>query len=77
MKNLIGKKVILNPKDGRDAFDIFLRGKSAIIESVEQDFEDRIYAAVVLETDAGMDLGLDKKTAHRFFFDLDELEILE
>lgn len=77
MKDLIGKKVILRPKDGRDAFDLFLRGQRAIVESVEEDFENRVYAAVVLETDAGRDLGFEKKPAHRFFFDLDELEVLE
>ena len=76
MKDLIGKKVVLKPKDGRDALDLFLRGKTAIVESMETDFEDRIYAAVVLEIDAGKDLGIEKKIAHRFFFDLDELEIV-
>lgn len=76
MKDLVGKKVILKPKKGRDAFDIFLQDKIGIVESVEEDFEGRIYAAVVLEDDEGKDLGFDKRTAHRFFFDLDELEII-
>jgi len=77
MKDLIGKKVILKPKKGRDAFDIFLKDKIGIVESVETDFEDRVYAAVVLEDDEGKDLGFDRKIAHRFFFDADEIEVLE
>lgn len=77
MKDLVGKKVILKPKKNRDAFDIFLKDKIGIIESVEEDFENRLFAAVVLESDEGKDLGFDKKTAHRFFFELDEIEFLE
>lgn len=76
MKNLIGKRVLLKPKKSRDAFDIFLKDKIGIIESIEEDFEDRIYAAVVLEDDDGKDLGFERKIAHRFFFDLDEIETL-
>ena len=77
MKDLVGKKVVLRPKNGRDAFDIFLKGKIGIVESVETDFEDRVYAAIVLEDDEGKDLGFDKKIAHRFFFELEEIEVLK
>lgn len=76
MKDLIGKKVKLKPKKSRDAFDMFLEEKCGIVESVEQDFEDRVYVAVVLEDDDGKDLGFAKSVGHRFFFDLDEIEIL-
>lgn len=76
MKNLVGKKVILKPKKGRDAFDVFLKDKIGIVESVETDFEDRVYVAVVLEDDEGKDLGFEKKIAHRFFFEPSELEII-
>jgi hypothetical protein len=76
MKELVGKKVRLKPKAGRDAFDMFLREKTAIIESVEVDFENRTFLAVVLDDDEGKDLGLEKKTGHRFFFEPDEVEIL-
>ena len=77
MKDLTGKKVRLAPKKGRDAFDMFLAGKTGTVESIERDFEDRVYAAVVLDDDEGRDLGLQKSVAHRFFFDLDELIVLE
>lgn len=74
MKDLIGKKVILKPKMGRDAFDIFLSGKTATVESIEVDFEHRTYLSVVLDDDEGKDLGFEHKVGHRFFFDLDEVE---
>ncbi len=77
MKNLLGKKVILKPKDGRDAFDMFLDGKTATVESIEVDFENRTYLGVVLDIDAGKDLGLEHKIGHRFFFDLDEVKIVD
>lgn len=77
MTDLVGKRVILKPRKGRDAFDIFLENKIAVVESIETDFENRVYAAVVLEADEGADLGFARKIAHRFFFDLDEIEVLE
>lgn len=76
MKKLIGKKVILKPKMGRDVFDMFLAGKTATIESVEVDFENRTYLAVVLDDDEGKDLGFQQKIGHRFFFDTDEIELI-
>lgn len=77
MNNLIGKKVILKPKAGRDAFDLFLQDKVATVESIEVDFENRTYLAVVLDDDEGKDLGFAHKIGHRFFFDLDEVKILD
>lgn len=74
MNDWLGKKVILNPKAGRDAFDLFLSGKTATVESVEVDFEDRVYLAVVLDDDEGKDLGFARKMGHRFFFEPDEVE---
>jgi hypothetical protein len=76
MKDLIGKKVVLKPKIGRDAFDMFLADKTATVESIEIDFENRTYLAVVLDDDEGRDLGYEHKIGHRFFFDIDEVEIL-
>jgi hypothetical protein len=76
MKDLIGKKVVLKPKEGRDAFDMFFLDTIATVESVEVDFENRTYLGVVLDIDEGKDLGLEHKIGHRFFFDIDELELL-
>jgi hypothetical protein len=69
-----GDRVRLKPKPGGDALDVVLAGRTAIIEAVEQDFEDRIHLAVVIEDDPGKDLGLMRQPGHRFFFSVDEVE---
>ncbi len=68
-----GDRVRLSPKRRADVFDLALDGRSAMIEAIEQDFEDRIYLAVTIDDDPGRELGLMRKIAHRFFFRLDEV----
>jgi hypothetical protein len=57
--------------------DMALEGKIAVIESIEQDVEDRIYLALVVEDDPGKDLGMARQPGHRFFYSPDEVELLE
>jgi len=71
-----GDRVRLRPRSHGDVLDLFLRGKTAIIEAIEQDFEDRVYLAVVVEDDPGKDLGMQRKAGHRFFFSVDEVDLL-
>jgi hypothetical protein len=71
-----GDRVRLRPRGQADAFDLALRGKIATIESIEQDYEDRIHLAVTIDDDPGNDLGRDGKPGHRFFFGPDEVEPL-
>lgn len=63
-----GDRVQLWPRGGADIFDLALAGQTAIIESIEQDYEDRVYLAVILEDDPGKDLGALRQPGHRFFF---------
>jgi hypothetical protein len=73
-----GDRVRLRPESGNaDVFDLVLDGKAAVIESIEQDFEGRIYLSVTVEDDPGRDLGSEGKPAHRFFFRPHEVEPLE
>lgn len=72
-----GDRVRLCPAGGGDIMDLALEGKTAVIESIEQDFEDRIYLAVTVDDDPGRDLGRQHKPAHRFFFSPEEVELLE
>jgi hypothetical protein len=72
-----GDRVIVRPKKRADAFDMALSGKVAIIESIEQDAEDKMHLALVLEDDPGKDLGFLKQPGHRFFYGADEVEPLE
>jgi hypothetical protein len=69
-----GDKVHIRPRNRADVIDIALEGKTAVIESIEQDAENRIYVALVLEEDPGKDLGLLRQPGHRFFYGLNEIE---
>ncbi len=60
-----------------DILDIALAGKAATVEAIEQDFEKRVYLAVVVDDDPGAELGIARQIAHRFFFAPDEVEPLE
>jgi hypothetical protein len=72
-----GERVRLRPRKRADIFDTLLEGKIAIIEAVEQDFEDNIHYAVVIEDDPGKDLGEMRQIGHRFFFSPEEVEAVE
>jgi hypothetical protein len=69
-----GDRVRLWPKAGGDIFDLALKGKVAVIEAIEQDYESRIHLAVVLDDDPGRDLGMLRQPGHRFFFSPEEVE---
>ena len=69
-----GDAVRLRPRGRADIFDLALAGKTAVIASIERDFEDRIYLAVIVDDDPGRDFGLQKQPGHRFFFGVEEVE---
>jgi hypothetical protein len=71
-----GDRVRIRPKRRADVMDMALTGKIAIIEAVEQDVEDQIHFALILEDDPGKDLGLMRQPGHRFFYGADEVEPL-
>ncbi|MGB7922561.1 MAG: hypothetical protein WCF57_04895 [Pyrinomonadaceae bacterium] len=71
-----GDRVRLRPRGRSDIFDIALAGQIAIIESIEQDYENKVHLAVVLEDDPGRDLGMLRQPGHRFFFSPEEVEPL-
>ena len=71
-----GDRVRLWPQKNADIMDLALKGKIAIVEAIEQDFEDQVHLAVVLEDDPGRDLGLMRQPGHRFFFSPAEVEPL-
>jgi hypothetical protein len=51
-----------------------LDGQTATIESIEEDFEGRVYLAVTVDGDPGRDLGALRQPGHRFFFRAGEVE---
>jgi hypothetical protein len=68
-----GDRVRLRPKRQADALD----GRAAEIESIEQDLEDRIYVAVIVDDDPGREFGRERQPGHRFFYEADEVEPVE
>lgn len=71
-----GDRVRLWPRKSADIIDLALAGQIAQIESIEQDYEDQVHLAVVLDNDPGRDLGELRQPGHRFFFSPEEVEPL-
>ncbi|MDB5074489.1 MAG: hypothetical protein JWO42_668 [Chloroflexi bacterium] len=71
-----GSRLRLHPRPGGDILDLALAGKIAVVEAIEQDFENNIQLAVTVEDDPGRDLGYARQPGHRFFFTPDEIEPL-
>jgi hypothetical protein len=71
-----GDRVRLWPQKTADIVDLALSGKVATIEAIEQDLEDRVLFAVVIDDDPGHDMGMLRQPGHRFFFSPDEVEPL-
>ena len=71
-----GSLVRLRPRGRADIFDLVLNGQIATVESIEQDFDERIQLAVTLQDDPGHDLGMARLPGHRFFFSPGEVEPL-
>jgi hypothetical protein len=69
-----GDRVRLRPRGRADIMDIALDGRTAVVESIERDYEDLIHVAVLVDDDPGKDLGAMRQPGHRFFFSLDDIE---
>jgi hypothetical protein len=68
-----GDQVRLRPRRNGDILDLALVGKTATIESIEQDYEGKVHFAVVIDDDPGKDFGMLRQPGHRFFFDPEEV----
>jgi hypothetical protein len=71
-----GDRVRLRPRVRADILDLALAGKSATVETIEQDYDGRVYLAVTVDDDPGRDLGQLRQPGHRFFFGPEEVEPL-
>ena len=71
-----GSPVRLHPSGRADILDLALRGKAAAVDSIEVDYEGRVYVAVVLDDDPGREFGLLGQPGHRFFYRAEEIEPL-
>jgi hypothetical protein len=73
----LGGRVRLWPLGDADILDLALKGKTAVIAALEQDYENRFHVAVTVDDDPGRDLGLAGQPGHRFFFRPEEVEPLD
>lgn len=71
-----GSPVRLHPSGPADILDLALRGRSAAVESIEVDFEGRVFVSVTLDDDPGRELGRIGQPGHRFYYRADEIEPL-
>ena len=71
-----GNRVRLHPGKRGDVMDIALASKTAMVESIEQDYEGKFHVCVVADDDPGRDIGIMRQPGHRFFFDPEEIEPL-
>jgi len=71
-----GDRVRIHPMGYADIVESALEGKTAVIESIEQDLEDGVYLAVTIDDDSGKSQGMPRRPAHRFFFSVEEVELL-
>ena len=64
----------MRPRRRADIMDMVLNGRTAVVESIERDYEDVIHVAVLVDDDPGKDLGALRQPGHRFFFSLEDIE---
>ncbi len=69
-----GDKVRIWPRKRADIMDMALEGKVATIEALEEDLENKVHFALVIDDDPGRDMGLLRQSGHRFFYSADEVE---
>lgn len=71
-----GSRVRLWPVKTADIMDLALSGRTAIVESIEEDYDGIVHFAVIVEDDPGKDMGELRQPGHRFFFTPEEVEPL-
>lgn len=69
-----GDRVRISPRQRADIMDIALHGRTAVVESIERDYEDVIHVALLVDDDPGKDLGALRQPGHRFFYGLDDIQ---
>jgi hypothetical protein len=62
-----GSRLILRPGTDRDPFDRMLDGRSATLERIYVDYDDRVHLAVTVDDDPGQDL-MRETGRYLFFF---------
>jgi hydrogenase maturation protease len=71
-----GSRVRLRPRAGGDAMDLALGGRTAVVDSVEEDTEGELHLGVLVEDDPGRDVGGLRRPGRRTYFSAAEVEPL-
>lgn len=64
----------VRPEDRKDVFDLMLEGRTATIERIYLDYEDKIYFGVTVDGDPGQELM--REMGRYLFFFVDEVEAI-
>jgi hydrogenase maturation protease len=72
-----GSRVRLRPREGGDAIDLAVAGRTAVVDSIEEDTEGALHVAVIVEDDPGCDVGGLRRPGRRMFFSTGEVEPLD
>jgi hydrogenase maturation protease len=72
-----GSRVRLRPREGADVMDLAVAGRTAVVDSVEEDMEGALHLTVIVEDDPGGDVGGLRRPGRRMFFSTGEVEPLE
>jgi len=72
-----GDSVRIRPTEQPAIVDSRLAGKIATIESIEEDGEGRVLLGLIFVAEADKSAGWPPQAGDRFFFSLDEIEVLE
>lgn len=67
-----GETLILRPGTDRDPYDRMLDGRSATIERIYVDYDERVYLGVTVDDDPGQELM--RETGRYLFFFANEVE---
>ena len=69
-----GSRVRLAPQAFADIYDVALAGRIAIVEGIDRDREDNLHVAVLLDEDAGGEVGdIRRQHGQRFFFAIEDI----
>jgi hypothetical protein len=71
----LGDKVVLRLQDRPDPYDKILDGRTATLERIYYDYEDKLYFGVTVDDDPGQELM--RETGRFLFFFVGELEVCQ
>ena len=73
-----GDRVRLHPSASADTCDLLLAGKTAWVEDIKQDEENRLYVVVTLDDNPDTEQGVEQPLpGYRYSFFPEEIELLE